>query len=87
MNDPLIDAFIYSLIVGLVFLRITYHINRSAARDATEVLAAYDALPVPPALPLLDLNMDIIVTDAAGRRWKVHFGVMDVQMVEDDNPA
>ena len=84
MTDPLTNALIFSLIPALVFL--CWIVDRWAAKQTTaavEVEAESEPL-LPPVLPLLNVDLDIIVTDAAGRRWKVHFGVESAQMVEDE---
>ena len=83
INDQVTTALIIGIIPALVFTLTVYFVNRSAARDATAALAAYDALPVP-ALPLFTADFDIVV-EVGGVKYRVFFAVEDVQMVEGES--
>lgn len=82
MNDQVTTALIIGIIPALIFLLTAYFVNRSAARDATAALAAYDALPVP-VMPKFTCDLDIVI-EFEGKKYRVFFAVADVQMIEGE---
>lgn len=82
MNSLMIDIILYSSIIVLVVCAAVLYVNRAAARDATAALA--EGQPLKPVLPRFTAEMDFVIEDVNGKRYRVYFSVERVEMMADE---
>ena len=82
MKDPITEALIFALIPSLVFLACVLYIHRRHVAQQAPVASA-DTAPLVPVFPKFSADMDFVIEDAEGRKYRVYFSVERVEMIED----
>ena len=79
--NPDIILFESLLVLALVWLAWTFWLWESKERKNATALS--DTAPIVPVLPLFTMTADMVV-EFQGRKYRVEFVVVDVQMVEGE---